>query len=87
MEGTHRALDECIQEAQIQGLGWSLGYVYTEALLDGGVRAEERAVHLGQAWSTAEKRCPGTKGPVFDVGSTAISCVALAVVRVSRCLH
>ena len=29
VEGTHRALDECVLKAQTQGAGWSPGYVYT----------------------------------------------------------
>lgn len=63
MEGTHRALHASVHRSQTQVLGWSWGFVYTEALRDAGVGADRRAMHLGRVWSRAE--VPLKQGATF----------------------
>lgn len=53
----------------MERLGRSRGYVYTEvkALQDAGVRAEERALHLGQSLEQSRaKRGPLNQGASFQ---------------------
>lgn len=58
-----------VEGTRMERLGRSRGYVYTEvkALQDAGVRAEERALHLGQSLEQSRaKRGPLNQGASFQ---------------------